>query len=667
MPVMSSGRSACSRGLTGWAAVALVAILVAACGTSSSTPAGPTAGPNDSGPQMDLLPGEAASPTPGPDLGEAWTTEPDPEFFIPLPDGTMVSQDQYLIMLDLSATQADAEAVAASVDGEIGGHIEYLGIWKVIVWPNYHTAIITDRLNTLAQQPGVRAASYVTLVTTDAGPDCAPALADQVYSGSNSTPYDMIGVKAAWQAFYASGLKVNPVHVGFVDTLLTRDPNLKIPWEFDDVTFVGDPHTTPDPRPATATDPRTDGFHHADGTLGILAGDGQNGGIAGIGSPLGSRLMVSHDVLNGAASEGEPSKWTAGDGMTYTDDALLKTLRQVEAGATVITGSWGGYGAGSAQMWKAFFTKMAADHPDVIFVYSAGNDSKALDDTTHYPGGIPSPNVITVGSVDTDGDRTSYSNGLVTGSTGEVTLGAPGHQAIWGKGADGKIRNLNGGTSSAAPMVSATVALIRSIDPTLKAADIKRIVADTAVQGDAEVGGRQLRVDLAVRKAIDGARKRSGLDPLTDSDIAAATAYCQIGVWGEIAERLEQPAGSARWEVGASIEASVRPGRMVELSLVEDGLRPANGTQAVTAGGSPATWTLLVSANGAYIIVTRHDNGYWLKYSLRDGAAPPSPEQTPEPTSAPTPAGSGYDCSNPPPPGSLDYVKWSLHCKPIGG
>jgi hypothetical protein len=623
--------------------------------------------------QPGVLPGEAPTVVPGPDLGESWTTEPDPETFIAMPDGTMVAPDQYLVMLSPEASRADADRVAATVDGTIGGHLEYIGVWKVLVWPNYHTAIISDRLKTLIEQPGVLAASTVGLVKVDAAPDCAPALADPVYSGANSDPYDMIGVKAAWQAFYASGLPVGTVHLGYLDTPLTHDPAGKIAWEFDDVSFVGDPGTTPDPRAPTTERPATDGFHHADGTLGILAGDGQNGGIAGVSSPLGSRLLVSHDILGGPAAAGAPSKWTAADGTTYTDDALLNTIKEIQGGATVISGSWGGYdgtgpnAGGDATMWKAFFDKMAVDHPNVLFVFSAGNDNQALNATTHYPGGIPASNVITVGSVNTDGTRTSYSNGVLPGSTGEVTLGAPGHQAVWGIGADGKLRATNGGTSSAAPMVSATAALIRSIDPSLDAAAIKQIIADTASAGNRDLGGKTLRVDLALRKVIDDVRdKKYGLPPLTDGQIYAATAYCQIDISAELQGRLTQPAGASRWSVKASIDDSVRAGRMVELSLLEDGARPTNWTQAVTAGGAPAGWTILVSKNGAAIIVTRHDNGYWLKRTIRDTVpATPSPTEIPIASPTATPASSGYDCSNPPPRGTIEYAKWSLHCKPI--
>jgi hypothetical protein len=640
----------------------------AGCGQSTATwPPLSTEGPGSSV-LGSVLPGEAPAIASGPDLGEAWTTEPDPEMFLTLSDGTRVATDQYLVMLASSSTEADAQAVADAVGGTIGGHIEYVGIWKIVVWPSFREAIVADRLATLADQPGVLEAGYVTLVEVDAAPDCAPGLADPVYAGDNSAAYDLIGVKAAWQALYASGLPVNPVHVGFLDTVLTRDPEGRIPWEFDDVTFVGDPTTTPDPRTPTDTDHRIDGFHHADGTLGILAADGQDGGIAGIASPLGTRLQVSHDLLNGPVGAGAPSHWTASDGMTYTDATLLNTLREIESGATVISGSWGGYNQGNARMWKAFFDKMAAEHPKVIFVYSAGNDGKALDSTTHYPGGIPAPNVITVGSEDTDGTVTSYSNRVSSTSTGEVTLAAPGNQAVWGTGADGKVRNLYGGTSSAAPMVSATAALIRAIDPSLTAAEIKKLIADSADFGPRGLGERSLRVDLAVRKAIDDMRAKQTpvRGPLTDADIAAATAYCQIDVATKLVERLDQPAGSSRWNVLVSIDTSVRAGRGVEVSLVEDGLRPEPTTQMTTAGGNPAAWSLLVSGGGAWIVATRRDNGFWRKSRIGGGTAAPS---TVPPAASPTPTpDSSYDCSSPPPdPNSMAYKIWWSHCRPIGG
>jgi hypothetical protein len=658
------------------ALLAVVAIVTAfgmsGCGPSVGWPTvKPVAGPTSSASTDDLglLPGDTPAVVAGPDLGEAWTTGPDPTTFITLPDGARVAPDQYLIMLDPSATQGDAEEIANWIGGTIGGHVAYIGLWKVLVDPEPDPAAFLSRLDALTLLDGVLAAAPVGVETVDAGP-CAQALADPAYTTSKSKSYEMIHVEDAWNALYASGLPLGMVHVGFLDTILTKDPSGKIPWEFDDVTFANDPATTPDPRPPTADKPATDGFHHADGTLGILAGSGQNGGIAGIASPLGSRLVISTDVLASEVAKKQPGdtpppQWTSKDGTSYTDASLVSTLREIESGATIISGSYGAAlgprNAAWAAMWKKFVTQMAKDHPNVLFVYSAGNDGTPLDGTNSSPGGVASANVITVGNVDNDGTRDSTSNFAEPGSGGEVTLGAPGERAVWGTGVDKHVRSFGGGTSSAAPMVTATAALIRSIDPKLTAVEIKKIIADTAGPGDAGLGGKTLRVDLAVRAAIDQARAKLSppLGPLTKAEIDAATKYCTIDVTAGIKERLTTPVVAVRWEIRASLAAIGGP---TSISLVVSELHLPNTRQTVTATGQAASWTFLVDKSGASATVTRLDNGFWVKRTLDDkGVVTPSPSASPSPTPQPT-----WDCSNPP-TDPIDYQRWYIHCRKTGG
>jgi hypothetical protein len=649
-----------------WAMVVIVAVVavfvLAACDQIWPPPVKSPA-PRATERNLALLPGESPTVTPGPDLGEAWTTDPDPSSFVTLDDGTQVAPDQYLIMMDPSATKADAQKVADYIGGTIGGHIAYIGVWKVLADP-VDAHLFATQLDILSLQPGVLAAAPVGLVTVQDAPDCAPALADKVYSGSNSDPYEMIGVREAWQALYASGLPMTSVHVGFLDTVLTRDPKGKIPWEFGNVTFAGDPKTTTDLGDH-------DGFHHADGTLGVLAADGQNGGIAGIASPLGSRLVISHDNLYDPTDTANLSKWTSREGTTYTDLTLIKMAQEIEAGATIVNASvgrkLGPADAPTAAMWKRFYTRMAKEHPNVLFVVAAGNAGIQVDGTNYFPGGIASPNVMTVGNVDNDGDRNWSSNSVVPGSTGEVTLGAPGDKAVWGIGADGKVQASNGGTSSATPMVTATAALIRSIDPTLSAAQIKEMIVESGDVGDAEVGGQTLRVDLALREAIDGVRAKSQppLGPLTDAEIAAATQYCQISVTGKITQRLTTPAGATQWDLRASVKALAGP---TSIALaVANRLRASNYRQTVTAPSSVVSWSVQAPKEGVGVTVTRLDNGYWLYYTLIDKNPPtPSPTPTATPTPKPTPKPSDYDCSNPPEQGSIEYVQWALHCTKIG-
>jgi len=579
---------------------------------------------------LQLLPGEPPTVPAGPDLGEATTTEPDPDSFITLADGAQVAPDQYLIMMDPSATQAEAQNVADFIGGTIGGHIAYIGEWKILAEPVSADQLQT-RLDILSLRPGVLAAAPVGLVALKSSPDCAPALANPIYAGSSSSSYDMIKVKEAWQALYASGLPVGSVHMGFLDSELTHDPKGQIPWQFGNVTFAGDPKTTADLGDI-------DGFHHSDGTLGIAAGSGENGAIVGIDSVLGSRLVVSHDVLGSSPAGDQPSMWTSMGGVTYTDAALLATIREIESGATIINGSWGAakpsiWNRGDADMWRAFFAQTAKDHPEVLFVYAAGNETGVLDGHNYYPGGIASENVITVGNLDADGTTHSTSNEPEALMDGEVTLGAPGDGAVWGRGIDGQVQQKNGGTSSATPMVSATAALIRSIDPKLSAAEIKKVIVESADKnGDFRVGKKTLRVDLALRKVIDTERAKlqPPRGPLTDAEIADALQYCEINITAALTERLSQPAGTSHWEIRAAVHNAIGP---TTLSLVQDGLRPANWRQPITGSASAASWTILVPKDGAWIIVTRQDNGYWVRYLVRDTAeATPSPTPTLTPT-----------------------------------
>jgi hypothetical protein len=223
-------------------------------------------------------------------------------------------------------------------------------------------------------------------------------------------------------------------------------------------------------------------------------------------------------------------------------------------------------------------------------------------------------------------------------------------------------------------MVAGTAAVNRAIAPTMTAEEIKKMLADTAAPGDPNVGGKTLSMGSAVRETIDNmrAKQSSPLPPLTDAEIAAGRQYCEINVTAALTQRLVQPVGSSRWEIRASVHAAKGP---TTLSLVEGGLRPTNWRQPIQGSAQAVSWTILVPKEGATIVVSRQDNGYWVKYTVRDnGEATPSPEPSapaspilgptvePPPTPAASPNGK---CKISPPPGSLEYIKWQLECNGI--
>lgn len=646
-------------------------------GAVAGDPARTTAEPAGDATSVLFDPGIDVRPEPvaGPDLGDDTFEPVDEESVVPSPWG-LVPNDRLWFLLPEGSTEADAAAVAERMQGTLGGRIEVADLWLVLIPPQSPEGILFA-LEFAASIPGVDAI-FPDVPLVPAADDCAAELGDPVYAGDNAEPYAMIGVDEAWRTWFAAGVQKHPVHVGIVDTALTKSPTTKIAWEFDNVTWVGDPVTTPDYAVDEDTKkPTADGFNHADGVLGIVAGDRTDGGIAGIASPLGGNLLVSHADFTHppAVTTYDADAVYQRSGQAWTSTLLLDVKRQVESGATIINLSVGTKTndpthAGTADMWRRFYEKMAKDHPEVLFVAAAGNNESLVDGHNSGPGGIAAPNVITVGSVQTNEEVTDYSNQQDPSSTdGEVTLFAPGDQAVWGTGRNGKVQASGGGTSSATPMVTATAALIRSVNPKLTAAEIKQLIVETTYGPDFAFDGQQiLQVDRALRQAIDDVRVAQGKDPLTDGDLVDAA--CTLDVAGHIEAMLADPV-AAKWLVEAVLPGAEGP---TGITLTAAGARPSNWRQAVTGPTQRATWTVLAPKGGIVITVTRLDSGFWKQFRLRDGLeASPTPAPTTKPTPKPTkkpkptakPSSGGYDCSKPPPSGSIGYLNWSLHCKQI--
>ena len=75
--------------------------------------------------------GERPIIRPGPDLGDAWTSAPDPATFLLIEDSTPVASDQYLVVFADGTPASTAEAAAQAVGGTIAGHFAYLDTWKI--------------------------------------------------------------------------------------------------------------------------------------------------------------------------------------------------------------------------------------------------------------------------------------------------------------------------------------------------------------------------------------------------------------------------------------------------------------------------------------------------------------------------------------------------------
>lgn len=135
----------------------------------------------------------------------------------------------------------------------------------------------------------------------------------------------------------------------------------------------------------------------------------------------------------------------------------------------------------------------AATSAGVLTVCATGNnawnvDCCSLDQCKAYPAALPDPGIIAVGATDRKDIMASYSNhGSVS-----CDLFAPGSNII--STTNGGYAT-NSGTSLAAPMVTATVALLLSVRPELTATEVKALIlnnvdAKASLSGKCVTGGR---------------------------------------------------------------------------------------------------------------------------------------------------------------------------------
>ncbi|MGB5159783.1 MAG: S8 family serine peptidase, partial [Thermoanaerobaculia bacterium] len=183
-----------------------------------------------------------------------------------------------------------------------------------------------------------------------------------------------------------------------------------------------------------------DTFGHGTHIAGIISARGNNGlGIAGVNWQ--SRIL--------------PEKFYSSGG-GWTSDAIQAIEHAVALGADVINASWGVF-ANDPALEDAI--RWAGEN-GVVFVAAAGNHSSNNDGSNpYYPASYELPNLISVGSVDPDGNLSDFSNyGIST-----VHLAAPGRDIL--SLSLGSGYQLWSGTSMATPHVAGVVSLLAGLYP----------------------------------------------------------------------------------------------------------------------------------------------------------------------------------------------------------
>lgn len=565
----------------------------------------------------------------GPDLGTATVKLPDEAALIETEQWRKVPANQIGIVLKGGADRNKADALAASLGGSVVGEVEYIGMYQ-IEFPGKTEQDLRSALDTAKADANVELAFPNQDVPEDAeiwGVRVDP-YNDPMYGNGAGDGYNAVGVSRAWSYIRGSQVDLHKVKVGINDNGLYR------PGEGRESEFGGDVEVSfPDGATGELAGPRTydDGSvdpsgSHGTGVATIIGADAGNGGPTGIAGPLGKNLQISvidrragqYGFTTATPDPNDPTKMLYSNGQTYSIGNLVALKNQIAAGSRVINCSWGDSNADPqvAAAYKKFFTQMAADHPEVLFVCSAGNVGKVLDGDTRYPSGLALPNMITVGWLNNDGTKNanaSMANGPDDpGGDYEVTIAAPGTNAVVG------MDNVNGGavqqsgSSFATPHVTAAAALLLSIKPNLTAGDIKKLLTDTARPGitvggetgttnlaPPELGGGVLAIDQAVLAVINMVRKEKGLAELTPEMLEKMGVVDAVAITGEPGE----------YTVKGIIGATGEDGTGVKIEVTGEDYAIGGDSEQNINGEGEVQWDVTLPKDSGTIKVTRTDCG----------------------------------------------------------
>ncbi len=137
-----------------------------------------------------------------------------------------------------------------------------------------------------------------------------------------------------------------------------------------------------------------------------------------------------------------------------------------EAGVRVVNLS---LGSDDAQEWRAF-ERAARAHPDLLFVASAGNNGRDIDDAPVYPAALALDNLLTVTSATDEGALAPGSNW----GRRSVDLMVPGEDMLVTR-FDGT-RGFASGSSYAAVRISALAACLLAAHPDWRAREVREAI-----------------------------------------------------------------------------------------------------------------------------------------------------------------------------------------------
>ncbi len=246
--------------------------------------------------------------------------------------------------------------------------------------------------------------------------------------------------------------------------------------------FAGASSSNPNDEDNDPSIPKGGDFSHGTGVGGIIGAVTNNGiGIAGIAQNC-KLLFTKH------YADDQPDTATS-----YAVTPFLGVLYCAMMGAAIINCSWGGPYA--SQIYQDYIDVVTQDL-GVMVVASAGNEGSSLDE---YPASYR--NVISVGSVESNYQRSQYSNFGIN-----VDIVAPGTN-IWLAEYNNAYQT-GSGTSFSSPMVAGAAALVKSIYPDFNGeqiGELLRVTADDTIYSVITTPGLQHKLGvglLDIKKAL---------------------------------------------------------------------------------------------------------------------------------------------------------------------
>jgi subtilisin family serine protease len=225
---------------------------------------------------------------------------------------------------------------------------------------------------------------------------------------------------------------------------------------------------------------------HGTHTAGVLAAEGNNR-RGGAGVVWKTSLVALKLFGDGTAAAGADT------------NAIAAAIRYAaDVGARVTNNSYGSAGGTVGDpIYKAI---QYANTKGMLMVFAAGNDAVDNDRSwlASYPASHKLPNIVSVAATDTTRRLAYFTNyGRST-----VHLAAPG-SGVYSTWRGGTYRTVSG-TSMAAPLVTGTIALMLSQNPTLTAPQLKARLLAAADQSAGVLGTSTTGGVLNVSRAVQG-------------------------------------------------------------------------------------------------------------------------------------------------------------------